>query len=101
MRNPNPQPDSDKLEAFRYHNVNAALEPESDLAGRDVPLSPYNSRPVTLEEEAYNGGWLPGARPTGPDPIDLFTIGMRGEPGWDDDPQFVNDQGTVTHPPAK
>jgi hypothetical protein len=62
----------------------------------------YNYRPSTLEEEAYFGGWLPGARPTGDGPLnDLMTIGMRGEPGWDDDPQFNNGSATVTHPPAK
>lgn len=67
---------------------------------KDAPIS-YNYRPVTLEEEAYFGGWQPKDRPTGPPPNDLYTIGMRGEPGWDDDPQFNNGAATVTHPPAK
>jgi hypothetical protein len=58
----------------------------------------YNYRPVTLEEEAWNGGWLPGARPTGgPGLQDLFTTGMRGEPGWDDDPQFNNGDPHLSH----
>ena len=76
MRDPNPLsgvPDNN-----RYAEGHNTVRGE---AGR------YQFKPVTLEEEAYNRGWLPGARPTGPDPIDLMTIGMRGEPGWDDNPQ--------------
>ena len=46
----------------------------------------YVTLPCTLEEEARNGGWLPGAHPTGPPPRQLFTLGMRGEPDFDDDP---------------
>ena len=76
----------------------------------------YNYRGSTLEEEAYHGGWRPGDIPTttqpyvqGDDPRltrnmevnHLYTVGMRGEPGWDDDPQFNNGDPTVTHPPAK
>lgn len=56
----------------------------------------YAFQGVTLEEEAENGGWLPNAAPTGPRPIDLFTIGMRGEPSYDDDPEFNND-GQIEH----
>jgi hypothetical protein len=47
----------------------------------------YNHLAATLEDEANADGWLPGARPTGPPPRNLFTIGMRGEPGYDDDPE--------------
>lgn len=52
------------------------------------PAGSYRHLPATLEEEANAGGWLPGATPTGPmDSLDrLYTIGMRGEPGYDDDP---------------
>ena len=100
MRDPDPQPDSDQFENFRYHDVDDG-DRYHDMVGRDVPCAPYNFRAVTLEEEANNGGWLPGARPTGPKPNDLFTTSMRGEPGWDDDPQFNNGEATVTHPPAK
>lgn len=50
----------------------------------------YRSLPFTLEDEANAGGWLPGATPTcGPSapPLQrLYTLGMRGEPGYDDDP---------------
>jgi hypothetical protein len=60
------------------------------------PAGTYNYRAVTIEEEAINRGWLPGARPTGPDPIDLMTIGMRGEPSFDDDPVAGND-GLLHH----
>ena len=85
MRDPNPLhdvPDND-----RY---GPAVDTEHTEAGY------YMFKPVTLEEEAWNGGWLPGARPTGPDPIDLFTVGMRGEPGWDDNPQ-ANPDGHYHH----
>lgn len=88
MRNPEP------LEGV------PAVDRDTDDIGRG-PAGHYNSRPVTLEEEAFFGGWLPGARPTGPKPNDLYTTSMRGEPGWDDDPQFNNGEATVTHPPAK
>ncbi len=116
MRDHSPQ-HADDLEGYRYHNSNSDHPREVPPVQRDVPLSPYNYHPVTLEEEAGNGGWLPGARPTstppvlqGDDPrlnqskqpIDLLTIGMRGEPGWDDDPQYLEDgSGQVTHPDPK
>jgi hypothetical protein len=46
----------------------------------------YVTLPTTLEEEALNGGWLASSMPTGPPPRQLFTLGMRGEPDFDDDP---------------
>lgn len=46
----------------------------------------YISLPTTLEDEVNNGGWLHSSVPTGPKPRQLFTLGMRGEPGYDDDP---------------
>lgn len=98
MRSPEPLegvPDSDR---YRHTDSDARY---GAVTGKG-DAGTYNYRPATLEEEAYNGGWLPGARPTGgPPPNDLFTVGMRGEPGWDDDPQFNNGAATVTHPPAK
>ena len=116
MRDPNPQPEGTDLEGFRYHGTDGESERYREYMGHMAPVAPYNYRPVTLEEEAYNGGWLPGARPTttqptlqgndprltrNMEPNDLITTGMRGEPGWDDDPQFNNGDPTVTHPPAK
>jgi hypothetical protein len=101
MRSPDPLegvPDNG-----RYDTSQDRYGPSRDAARGDA--GSYNHRGVTLEEEAYNEGWLPNARPTSaPDapPLQgLFTIGMRGEPGWDDDPQFLNGDASVTHPPAK
>ena len=56
----------------------------------------YCYQAVTLEDEAEAGGWLPNNTPTGPNPIDLYTVGMRGEPGYDDDPKF-DSQGQISH----
>jgi hypothetical protein len=111
MRDPNPV--SGNFDSQRYSGQETD---GTDSRKQDVPPGHYNYRGTTLEEEAFNGGWRPGDRPTttapfviGDDPRltrdaepgDLFTVGMRGEPGWDDDPQFNNDAATVTHPPAK
>lgn len=63
------------------------------------PAGTYRYKPVTLEEEAAAGGWLPGARPTGPEPIRLYTTSMRGEPGWDDDPSPAPDGVGYAHTP--
>lgn len=96
MRDANPQPGGTQYDGFRYHGSDGEAERYKEFVGRDVPQAPYQYQGVTLEEEARNGGWLPNARPTGPDPIDLFTVGMRGEPGFDDDPTF-NGDGRVSH----
>lgn len=60
---------------------------DADFRGRG-PAGTYRTLPATLEEEAAAGGWLPNATPTGsPESLNrLFTIGMRGEPSFDDDP---------------
>jgi hypothetical protein len=46
-----------------------------------------NFAPMVLEEEAMAAGWSRVASPTGGKnkPRDTYTVGMRGEPGWDDD----------------
>lgn len=87
-----PEPVEGVPDAGRYSETNILAKGDSGT---------YNYRPITLEEEVYNGGWFPGARPTGPKPNDLFTLGMRGEPGWNDDPQFNNGSRTVTHEGGK
>ena len=47
----------------------------------------YRTLPTTLEEEANAGGWLANSTPTGDGELRrLMTIGMRGEPDFDDDP---------------
>lgn len=47
----------------------------------------FRTLPATLEEEAQAGGWLPNSTPTGEGNLKrLMTIGMRGEPDFDDDP---------------
>lgn len=63
------------------------------------PAGSYEWKPVTLEEEADARGWIPGAMPTGPyAPMGLYTLGMRGEPGYDDDPSAKpNGVGYVQH----
>jgi hypothetical protein len=99
MRNPDPQPEGDQYEGFRY--AGAHDNRYDEFLGRDVPVAPYDYRGSTLEEEAYNGGWLQNARPTGPAPEDLMTIGMRGEPDWDDDPQPAPDGCGFVHPDPK
>ena len=72
--------DTDNL---RYRNMeNGHIGP---LIGRDG-AGTFDSLPTTLEEEASNGGWTNSNRPTGPAPRRLYTLGMRGEPGYDDDP---------------
>jgi hypothetical protein len=60
------------------------------------PAGTFNFMGTTLEEEARNRGWTFGNRPTGPPPRDLMTIGMRGEPGYDDDPVY-GPNGEYTH----
>jgi hypothetical protein len=116
MRAPEPQDPETVNTVFRYHGIDHASERYYEFVGREVPLSPYNHVAVTIEEEAYNGGWLPNARPTTCDPFvhgttpglersmdprDLVTTSMRGEPGWDDDPQYSPEDGRYHHPPAK
>lgn len=78
-----------------------------DPGSRRGEATAYRSLPFTLEEETYAGGWLPGATPTcGPDapPLQrLMTVGMRGEPAYDDDPapakpfnnRYANDGGEM------
>jgi hypothetical protein len=74
----------------RYNNVHQ--DRYDTYAGREgVPNAPFEYRAATLENEADNGGWLPNNRPTGPAPMDLLTIGMRGEPGYDDDADWAPD----------
>lgn len=87
MRDPNAQPDADKLVGFRYASPEAHGESPryADMIGRDAPVVDTDFRAGTLEEEAYNGGWLRKDRPTGPKPINLLTSSMRGEPGMDND----------------
>lgn len=110
MRDPNPV--SNVPDADRYRGNGAASTPDryGELRGRG-PAGTFNHVGVTLEEEAEFGGWLPNDRPTTTPPFmqgndarltqsmaprDLFTVGMRGESGYDDDPQFQPD-GQVTH----
>lgn len=59
----------------------------AEFRGRG-PAGSYRTLPATLEEEARAGGWLPNATPTGSEGSlnRLYTIGMRGEPDFDDDP---------------
>lgn len=94
MRDPNPV--SGVPDNTRGYN-HASQDRYGPLTGKG-PAGQYEFKPVTLEEEARAGGWLPGARPTGPDPIDLFTLGMRGEPGYDDDPSPARDGRGYSHP---
>lgn len=79
------------------------------------PAGTYLHLGVTLEEEAKFDGWLPNERPTmAPDGYGgntasyaerrtdsnglnrLYTTGLRGEPGWDDDPS-VDPDGRYDH----
>jgi hypothetical protein len=100
----NPQPQGDQYEGFRYTSADTPVDssPRYDtFRGRMVDTAPYNYRCVTLEQEIMCGGWLPNNTPTtprGPDPIDLYTLGGRGEPGFDDDP-VVGADGHYHHAP--
>lgn len=89
MRNADPVsgvPDSDRYRGNGAPDNIADPDRYGPLRGRG-PAGQYEHRATTLEEEAKLGGWIPAAHPTtaGPEPIRLFTIGMRGEPGFDDD----------------
>lgn len=75
-------PDSDR---YRGNGAGSTADRYAPIRGRG-DAGVYISLACTLEEEADRGGWLPNATPTGPKPRRLFTIGMRGEPGFDDDP---------------
>lgn len=88
-----PDPVSGVPEHTRYRNLDGRYGPSTGKGD----AGSYESKPTTLEEEARGRGWLPGARPTGPDPIDLYTVGMRGEPGYDDDPSPSPDGVGYTH----
>jgi len=77
----------DGAEQGRYHD-------EVDFHRGDGGT--FNHVAVTLEDEVKMGGWLPNNRPTGPEPRDLWTTGMRGEPQMDDDPAMTPD-GQVSH----
>lgn len=75
----------------RYDGIDSQSRYEDGFDYHRSDCVHYQFKGATLEEEARFGGWLPNDRPTGPDPIDLFTIGMRGEPGYDDDPVPATD----------
>lgn len=71
----------------RYHSAIGINNRYVDLVGKGDAGS-METKPVTLEDEALANGWTPNNRPTGNDEslIGLYTLGLRGEPGIDDDP---------------
>lgn len=85
MRDPNPVsgvPDSDRYRGDGHRKTPDRYAPQR---GRDG-AGTYEFHATTLEEEAKFRGWIPAARPSGDAPLQgLYTIGMRGEPGYDDD----------------
>ena len=111
--NRDPQPNGEQYSdgSFRY-GQNDSQDRYRDFNGREVGLSPYSYQAVTLEGEARTGGYLPNNAPQtyvqasdsclAPHPNapanDVWTVSMRGEPGYDDDPMSVD--GRIVHDTA-
>lgn len=91
-------PVSGMPEPNRYRGTGGRYD---DLIGKG-PAGHYESKPTTIEEEVNAGGWTPGAKPTGDDSTlnRLYTTGMRGEPGYDDDPSPAADGRGYAKTPA-